>query len=257
MDKEKLIKLLTEVERGSLSVEQALEKLRFLPFEDVGMARIDHHRLIRRGQPEVIYAPGKTVEQIIMVGEKLKKAGTDVIISRLEKKQFSILKGKLKAARYYPDARLALILGGNRKQPRMMTDTMVLVCSAGTSDIPVAEEAALMAWIMGCPVERLYDVGVAGLHRLFGGGELIKKAGVIIAVAGMEGALASVVAGLVDVPVIAVPTSVGYGASFGGLAALLAMLNSCASGVTVVNIDNGFGAGVAAATIARITAKEK
>lgn len=257
MDKEKLIKLLTEVERGSLSVEQALEKLRFLPFEDVGMARIDHHRLLRRGQPEVIYAPGKTVEQIIKICGKIKRAGADVIISRLDKRQFSVLKSKHKTARYYADARLALIMGGNRKQPRMMTDTMVLVCSGGTSDIPVAEEAALTAWIMGCPVERLYDVGVAGLHRLLGGGELFKKAGVIIAVAGMEGALASVVAGLVDVPVIAVPTSVGYGASFGGLAALLAMLNSCASGVTVVNIDNGFGAGVAAATIARITTKEK
>jgi hypothetical protein len=249
--------LLTKIRDRKLTPEIALEKLRRFPFENIGMARIDHHRQIRRGQPEVIYAPGKTTEQIIKIAGKIRKSETDVIISRLDKRPFTAIKKKLPSARYFPDARLALVLAGNRKQPKRLTETPVLVCSGGTSDRPVAEEAALTAWIMGCPVERLYDVGVAGIHRLFEGEDLIIKAGVIVAVAGMEGALASVVAGLVDVPVIAVPTSVGYGASFGGVAALLAMLNSCASGVTVVNIDNGFGAGVAAATIARQTFKEK
>jgi len=248
--------MLTQVSKGKLTPGQAVEKLRHLPFEDIGMARIDHHRQIRRGQPEVIFAPGKTTEQIIKIAGKIRENNTDVIISRLDKKQFTLLKKRITKAQYYSDARLGLILAGSKKHPKELTSMRVLVCTGGTADIPVAEEAALTAWIMGCPVDRLYDVGVAGIHRLFDGENLIKGAGVIIAVAGMEGALASVVAGLVDVPVIAVPTSIGYGASFGGMAALLAMLNSCASGVTVVNIDNGFGAGVAAATIARLTIKE-
>ncbi len=255
MDKDHLKKMLTQVSRGDLAPDQAVEKLRHLPFEDIGMARIDHHRQIRRGQPEVIFAPGKTTGQIIKIAGKIRRTNTDVIISRMDKKQFPSLKKKMPKAHYFADARLALILAGNKKQPKELTSTRVLVCTGGTADIPVAEEAALTAWIMGCPVDRLYDVGVAGIHRLFDGEDLIKSAGVIIAVAGMEGALASVVAGLVDVPVIAVPTSIGYGASFGGMAALLAMLNSCASGVTVVNIDNGFGAGVAAATTARLISK--
>jgi len=162
-----------------------------------------------------------------------------------------VIKKGLKNAKYYSDARMVLILGGGKKKPKRQTDTTVLVCSGGTSDIPVAEEAALTAWVMGCPVDRLYDVGVAGIHRIFDETDRIKRAGVLIVVAGMEGALPSVIGGLVDKPVIAVPTSIGYGASFGGLAALLGMLNSCASGVTVVNIDNGFGAGIAASTIAK------
>lgn len=258
MDKNYIKKILTDIQEGQLTPQEALHELKNLSFENIGFAKIDHHRHLRRGQPEVIYGPGKSTEQIIEIAKRIRKSKTDVIISRLEDSQFVQLKKKIKSAVYYNDARLAVILAGTKKKPKMNTDTNVLVCAAGTSDIPVAEEAALTAWIMGCPVERLYDVGVAGLHRLFAGSELIKEAGVIIAVAGMEGALASVVAGLVDVPVIAVPTSIGYGASFGGVAALLAMLNSCASGVTVVNIDNGFGAGVAAATIAgKISRGEK
>ncbi|UCD16440.1 MAG: nickel pincer cofactor biosynthesis protein LarB [Candidatus Zixiibacteriota bacterium] len=251
MDRAYLYDLLEKISRGDLSARKAVELLKNFPSENLGFARVDHHRSLRRGQPEVIYAPGKTGRQIVAVAQSIRKSGCDVIISRLDEKTFKTFKRQLGSAVYYADARLAVVFGGRRKKPKPVTSTLVLVCCAGTSDIPVAEEAALTAWMMGCPVERLYDVGVAGLHRLFDGKELLAAAGVIVAVAGMEGALPSVIGGLVDKPVIAVPTSVGYGASLQGLAALLAMLNSCASGVTVVNIDNGFGAGVAAATIAR------
>jgi hypothetical protein len=252
MDKAFFNKLLVDVRSGRVSVEQALEELKAFPMENIGFARVDHHRAIRRGQPEVIYAPGKTDKQILEISKKIVTSGCDVLISRFEAARFNRLSKGIKSAQYFPDARLGLILSGRKKKPLRQTKRLVLVCSGGTSDIPVAEEAALTAWVMGCPVERLYDVGVAGLHRLLEGKDLLQKAAVIIVVAGMEGALPSVVGGLVDKPVIAVPTSIGYGASFGGLAALLAMLNSCSSGVTVVNIDNGFGAGVAAAMIARI-----
>jgi NCAIR mutase (PurE)-related protein len=251
MDKFRLEKLLAQVRAGSLSIEKAIEKLKDLPVENIEFARIDHHRSIRRGQPEVIYSPGKTDKQITEIAGRILKSGCDVMITRLDESRYPAIKKGLKSVVIYPDARLALVMGGKRKTPRMLTDATVLVCSAGTSDIPVAEEAALTAWVMGCPVERLYDVGVAGLHRLFKEGDRLKKAGVIVVVAGMDGALPSVIGGLVDKPLIAVPTSIGYGASFGGLAALLTMLNSCASGVTVVNIDNGFGGGMAAAIIAR------
>jgi NCAIR mutase (PurE)-related protein len=199
----------------------------------------------------VIYAPGKTEKQISAIAQKILNSGCDALISRLEPDRFKTIQKKLKLLKFYPDARLALALSGRKIKPLLRTNEIVLVCCAGTSDIPVAEEAALTAWVMGCPVERLYDVGVAGIHRLFDGKSLLDKASVIVVAAGMEGALPSVIGGLVKKPIIAVPTSVGYGASFGGLAALLAMLNSCAAGIAVVNIDNGFGAGVAAATIAK------
>jgi NCAIR mutase (PurE)-related protein len=254
MDKVYIENILSGVKKGSLSIPEALDKLKNFPMENLEFARIDHHRALRQGQPEVIFAPGKTEKQIIEIASGIRKAGQDVLISRLDKKIFNSIKKRLSTARYFPDARLGLILSGRKKRPKCLTDCPVLVCSAGTSDIPVAEEAALTAWVMGCPVERLYDAGVAGLHRLFKGSDKLKKAGVIIAVAGMEGALPSVIGGLVEKPVIAVPTSIGYGASFEGLAALLAMLNSCASGITVVNIDNGFGAGVAAAKISLMVA---
>lgn len=255
MIKSRLEKILSQVKSGQLPVEKATEKLKNFPVENLEFARIDHHRALRRGQPEVIYAPGKTDKQIIEIAGRINKSGCDVIITRLEESRFKVMKKRLTQAKYFPDARLVLRLGERRKKPKQQTVTSVLVCCGGTSDIPVAEEAALTAWIMGCPVDRLYDVGVAGIHRLFNETERIKKAGVLIVVAGMEGALPSVIGGLVDKPVIAVPTSIGYGASFGGLAALLGMLNSCASGVTVVNIDNGFGAGVAASLIAKSISK--
>ena len=251
MDKERLLGLIGLIRDGKISDDEVVRRLKHLPVENLEFARIDHHRSLRRGQPEIIYAPGKTAGQIVAIAERIHRSGVDVIISRLESDRVAALRRKFRGAQYFADARMAVVFGERRKKPKPTTTAMVLVCSAGTSDIPVAEEAALTAWMMGCPVERLYDVGVAGIHRLFEGQEMLEKASVVIAVAGMEGALPSVVGGLVDVPVIAVPTSVGYGASLGGIAALLAMLNSCASGVTVVNIDNGFGAGIAAAMIAR------
>ncbi len=256
MDKTALEKLLAEIRDGKTSIETALRQLKHYPIENMGFARVDHHRTLRQGQPEVIYSPNKTDRQVLDIAGSIRKAGGDVLISRFEKKRFNALKRRFTTARYFEDARLALILGGKKKEPKRLTDKIVLVCSAGTSDIPVAEEAAITAWVMGCPVERFYDAGVAGIHRVFAEHELITKASVLIVVAGMEGALPSVIGGLVDKPVIAVPTSVGYGASFGGVAALLGMLNSCAAGVTVVNIDNGFGAGMAAARIARLDGKK-
>jgi len=258
MNELKLNKILHKVKSGKLSVDEALEELKQFPVENLEFARIDHHRSLRRGQPEVIYAPGKTDKQVSEIALKIQKSGCDVIITRIEKARFRIIKKGLKSAKYFPDARIAIVFGGRKANPEMLTKAIVLVCCAGTSDMPVAEEAAITAWAMGCPVERLYDVGVAGIHRLFMESERIRRADVLIVVAGMEGALPSVIGGLVDKPVIAVPTSIGYGASFGGLAALLGMLNSCASGITVVNIDNGFGAGIAASLIAkRIFASEK
>ncbi len=257
MDKRRLTEILEKVRSGKTSIDDALDQFKHFPVENLGFARVDHHRSIRQGQPEVIYSPGKTDRQIAEIAGHIRKGGADVLISRLEKKRFAPLKKKFSRAQYFDDASLALILSGNKKKPLQLTDKQVLVCSAGTSDIPVAEEAAVTANVMGCPIDRLYDVGVAGIHRVFDAGDTIYKASVLIVVAGMEGALPSVIGGLVDRPVIAVPTSVGYGASFGGLSALLGMLNTCASGVTVVNIDNGFGAGVAAARIALLLGKSK
>lgn len=249
MTEKKIHEILDLVAAGGLSPDRALARLKQLPFEDLGFARLDHHRTLRRGVPEVIFGEGKTADQIAAIGKRMLAAGVNLLITRLTPEKARVIKRKLRALDYRPDARIGMII---RQRPDARRHGTVMVLSAGTSDIPVAEEAALCAEVFGNPVERLYDVGVAGLHRLTANAELIQRASVLIVVAGMEGALPSVVAGLVDKPVIAVPTSVGYGASFGGIAALLGMLNSCASGVTVVNIDNGFGAAFAATMINRV-----
>ena len=244
---EHLKKLLKEVKTGKLSIEQAVEKLRHLPFEDLGFARVDHHRQLRSGFAEVIYCPGKTNEQIIAIFESLAAKGNNVLATRADEAVFDALvkTKKFPKVRYEKLAR-AIILEQKKLKP---SKTILPILTAGTADLPVATEAKVTAEIMGQRTELICDVGVAGLHRLIGHLPKLQRANVIIVVAGMEGALASVVGGLVSCPVIAVPTSVGYGASFEGLAALLTMLNSCASGVTVVNIDNGFSAGVTAALI--------
>jgi len=244
---EHLRKLLKEVKTGKLSIERAVEKLRHLPFEDLGFARVDHHRQLRSGFPEVIYCPGKTNEQIIAIFESLAAKGNNVLATRADEAVFDALAKtkKFPKVRYEKLAR-AIILEQKKLKP---SKTILPILTAGTADLPVATEAKVTAEIMGQRTELICDVGVAGLHRLIGHLPKLQHANVIIVVAGMEGALASVVGGLVSCPVIAVPTSVGYGASFEGLAALLTMLNSCASGVTVVNIDNGFSAGVTAALI--------
>jgi len=228
---------------GKIDPGSAYKKLKDLPFEDLGFANLDHHRAMRTGMPEVIFAPGKTSAQIVKLATSLKKTGIDVMITRTDKNVFKQVKAKFRSAIFNPDARIIQIPSSKKK---VIFDDIIAVISAGTSDIPVAEEAAATLEIMGHNVSRIFDVGVAGIHRLFAHKQTLRKAGVIIVVAGMEGALASVVGGLVDVPVIAVPTSIGYGASFNGLAALLGMLNSCVPGVVVVNIDNGFGAACAA-----------
>ena len=244
---EQLKKLLKEVKTGKLSIERAVEKLRHLPFEDLGFARVDHHRQLRSGFPEVIYCPGKTNEQIIAIFESLASKGNNVLATRADEAVFDALAKtkKFPKVRYEKLAR-AIILEQKKLKP---SKTILPILTAGTADLPVATEAKVTAEIMGQRSELICDVGVAGLHRLIGHLPKLQHANVIIVVAGMEGALASVVGGLVSCPVIAVPTSVGYGASFEGLAALLTMLNSCASGVTVVNIDNGFSAGVTATLI--------
>lgn len=231
--------ILEAVKNGDITVDDALLKIKTKPFEDIGYARVDLHRKVRQGSAEVIYGAGKTPEQIIGIADTMIRNGQDtILITRLSKEAAAIV-DRAHSLTYHKDARVGII--GSIPQPDGIGK--VLVATGGTSDIPVAEEAALTAEVLGSSVTRLYDVGVAGLHRLLPHMEDIMSASVIIAVAGMEGALASVIGGLADCPVIAVPTSVGYGASFGGLSALLSMLNSCASGVSVVNIDNGFGAG--------------
>ena len=237
--------LLQGVQDGTISVDDALLQLKQQPFEDLGYAKVDLHRKVRQGANEVIYGAGKTPEQIIGILDKMAQNGQkNVLITRLDGDKAAIInkKGPLT---YYESAKIAV--AGEMAAPGGIGT--IVVATGGTSDIPVAEEAALTAEFLGNKVVRLYDVGVAGLHRLLNHSEQLMQASVVIAIAGMEGALASVVGGLVDCPVIAVPTSVGYGAAFGGLAALLSMLNSCASGVSVVNIDNGFGAGYLASMI--------
>ena len=236
-----------EVKSGKTGVDEAVEKLRHLPFEDLGFACIDHHRQIRRGFPEVIYCPGKTKEQIIKIFSALAEKGNNVLATRAEEDVFEALAKtkKFPQARYEKLAR-AIVLE-RKKVPG--SETVLPIVTAGTADLPVAEEAKVTAEIMGQRTELVCDVGVAGLHRLFGHLAKLQKANVIIVVAGMEGALASVIGGLVSCPVIAVPTSVGYGSSFEGLSALLTMLNSCAAGVSVVNIDGGFSAAVTATLI--------
>lgn len=248
MDSESLRKMLEDVKNGQLSVDAALSDLKKLPFEDLGFAKVDHHRNIRNGYPEVIYCQGKTLEQIRMIVEKLMQQNNNIMATRASREVFENILKITDDAVYYEDARIVVV----KKREIIKSQKMIAVVTAGTSDIPVAEEAAVTCETMGQCVERVYDVGVAGIHRLFARTDTIMKANVVIVIAGMEGALASVVSGLVDKPVIAVPTSVGYGANFGGLSALLTMLNSCATGIGVVNIDNGFGAGFLAAMINKL-----
>ncbi len=249
MDQEYFKLMLNSVRQGELSVDAALQQLRQLPFQDIGCAHIDHHRQLRQGMPEMIFGEGKTAEQIAAITAAMSDRGSNVLVTRLEEEKARFVMGAFPAAFYHAEARCLTL---EHQSPEQRGKGTVLVVSAGTSDIPVAAEALVTARFLGNRVEQIYDVGVAGIHRLLARREQLDAATVIIVVAGMEGALPSVVGGLVDKPVIAVPTSVGYGASFGGIAALLGMLNSCAAGVTVVNIDNGFGAACAASLINRV-----
>jgi hypothetical protein len=249
MNIRKLEQLLRSVRSGETSVEEAKAQLRSLPFEDLGFARIDHHRVLRKGFPEVVWGEGKTSDQILSIMRQMRNKGHNVLITRLDGKKARVLRRAFRKSQYYPQSRVLTLL--NHPVERVGKGT-ILVITAGTTDIPVAEEAVVTAQLMGNSVETLYDVGVAGIHRLLSERGRLEEARVIVVVAGMEGALPSVVGGLVDRPVIAVPTSIGYGTSFGGVTALLAMLNSCASGVAVVNIDNGFGAGCIASLINRM-----
>jgi NCAIR mutase (PurE)-related protein len=254
MEYQKLRTLLEELKQGECTVEQVIDKLKMLPYESLnGFANLDHHRLLRTGFPEVIFAQGKTPDQVAEIFLHLQDRNRQVLATRVNAEMYAQIQIRLPGVSYHPSARVLYIdLDLERvKQPG------ILVLTAGTSDIPVAEEAAITAELMGNQVERIYDVGVAGLHRLLDRIAQLQQATVIIVAAGMEGALPSVVGGLVSAPIIAVPTSVGYGASFQGLAALLGMLNSCASGVAVVNIDNGYGAGCLAAKINRLSCKKE
>jgi len=246
MDERRLRELLEEVASGQLDIEQACARLRNLPFEDLGYAKVDHHRALRQGFPEVVLCQGKTCEQIEGIVQSLHKSADVILATRATADIFACIQALIPEAVYHEEARIIQI-----GEPPSQSASIALVISAGTSDIPVAEEAAVTAAAIGARVERLYDVGVSGLHRLLGHQELLDAAAVLVVVAGMEGALASVVGGLVDKPVVAVPTSVGYGANLGGIAPLLTMLNSCAGGVAVVNIDNGFGAGYFAAMLCK------
>ena len=243
--KAELEDILKKVYNKAISPQQAFIKLKDFPYQDLGFAKIDHHREVRKGFPEIIYGQGKTEDQILKIAREISKRGNNLLITRVEHQIYSKLKREFPGCLYNPLGKTACL---KQKKPAPGKGKIVII-TAGTSDIPVAEEAVVTCEILGNKVERIYDVGVAGLHRLFGEMEKIKKARLIIAVAGMEGALPSVLAGLVNVPIIAVPTSVGYGASFQGISALLAMLNSCPGGVAVVNIDNGFGAGYLASLI--------
>ena len=241
-------KLLNEVKSGSASVEEALEVLKNFPYTDLGFARIDHHREIRTGYPEIVYCSGKTVDQVREIFRVMSQRENNVVGTRASQEMFDAVKSVIPEAVFY---KMARIISVQKKKPET-PESMIAVITAGTSDMPVAEEAAVTAELLGNNVIRIYDAGVAGIHRLVDKLPEIRKCKVIVVIAGMEGALASVVGGLVDKPVIAVPTSVGYGANFGGISALLAMLTSCSSGVTVVNIDNGFGAGFSASMINKI-----
>ncbi len=253
MDQETLRKLLENLIKGELTVPQVIDQLKTLPYEGLNdYAKLDHHRPLRTGLPEVIFAQGKTPQQVLDIFTRLQKSHHQVLATRVSPGLYAEIQDHLSGVTYDSTARLLFTSPDTRQVKR----PGIVVLTAGTSDIPVAEEAAITAELMGNKVERIYDVGVAGLHRLISHLPVLQKARVVITVAGMEGALPSVVAGLVSAPLIAVPTSVGYGASFQGLAALLAMLNSCASGVAVVNIDNGFGAGCMAAKINRLSSHE-
>ena len=248
MTEQKLRELLLRVRKGDVGVEQAVDELRHLPFEDLGFAKVDHHRVLRHGMPEVILASGKSSQQVATIAGRLLMRNKNLLVTRGNKEVFRAVKKVSRAAQFFPLSG-AIRVWGDRT---IVGKGKIVVVCAGTSDIPVAEEAQITAEVMGNQVETIYDVGVAGIHRLMNSRERLTRARVIICCAGMEGALPSVVGGLVAVPVIAVPTSVGYGASLHGVAALLGMLNTCASNVTVVNIDNGFGAGYVASMINRL-----
>ena len=252
MDQQKLHELLEGVAAGTTSIEAAVADLRLLPYEDIGFAKIDHHRALRDVLPEVVLADGKTPAQVAEIASRLAARASKVLITRADAGCYDAVRAESPDFTYHETARaITLDRGDARKEPG------VTILCGGTADLPVAEEAAVTAELMGNDVQRVYDVGVAGIHRLLDHLPALRDARAIVAVAGMEGALPSVVAGLVAVPVVAVPTSVGYGASFGGLAPLLAMLNACAAGVSVVNIDNGFGAGYLAAVINRLALSER
>ncbi len=248
MDKKRLKKLLTDLSNKKLTVDSAMNELKNFPFEDIGFANIDHHRELRRGTPEVIFGQGKNPADIINIMKRMYEKDERILVTRLSDEKAEQILREFPEGVYYKRSKALTV---NKKPVEITGRGTILVVCAGTSDMPVAEEAAVTAGFMGNTVETVNDIGVAGLHRILARKETLLKAEVLIVVAGMEGALPSVVGGLVDKPVIAVPTSIGYGASFGGIAALLGMLNSCASGVTVVNIDNGFGAGYAASMINR------
>ncbi len=248
MDGDSLKKLLENVKEGRVGVEEAYGELKTLPFEDLGFAKVDYHRNIRNGYPEVIFCQGKTVDQIKAIVQKLMERNNNILATRAGKQVYEGILEVTSDAVYYEAARIVVV----KRRDIVVTDKIIAVVTAGTSDIPVAEEAAVTAETLGNRVDRIYDVGVAGIHRLLANTEQLMQANGLIVVAGMEGALASVIGGIVDKPVIGVPTSVGYGANFGGLSALLTMLNSCASGIGVVNIDNGFGAGYLASMINKL-----
>ncbi|SDF08295.1 nickel pincer cofactor biosynthesis protein LarB [Sporolituus thermophilus] len=246
MNKNNICETLRAFRDGYISMDEAVDRLKNLPYEDLDFAKIDHHRMMRQGFPEVVFCQGKTIDQVVAIMERLVKYNHNILATRATPEMYKAVAAVIPDARFHEQARLIVV----ERQPVVADpDRIIVVMTAGTSDIPVAEEAAITAEVMGNKVRRVYDVGVAGIHRLLAQRQMLEEANVLIVVAGMEGALASVVGGMVAKPVIAVPTSVGYGANFGGLAALLAMLNSCAAGVAVVNIDNGFGAGRLASII--------
>jgi len=248
MDKSRIESLLESVRQGKTPVKEAMEQLKRLPYDDLGFAKIDTHRNLRRGFPEVIFCQGKTTDQVAGIVKRMMEMNPVILGMRAEKTAYEAVCKFTKKVTYYPEARALLV--GTMPEPRYKGT--ILVASAGTADMPVAEEAVITAQAMGHPVERLYDAGVAGVHRLLHNQEALDRARVIVVVAGMEGALPGVVGGLVDKPVVAVPTSIGYGANFKGVSALLTMLNTCVPGVAVVNIDNGFGAGYLAGLINRL-----
>ena len=243
-----LEKILEQVKTGKKSVNDALESLKYFPYSDLGFARIDHQREIRTGYPEIVYCAGKTIDQVKEIFRVMSERENNIFGTRADEKMFKAVKNILPETQFYKEARIISI----KRKESEVPDTKIAVITAGTSDIPVAEEAAVTAELLGNKVVRIYDAGVAGIHRLVDKLPEIRSCRVVVVIAGMEGALASVVGGLIDKPVIAVPTSIGYGANFGGVSALLAMLTSCSSGVTVVNIDNGFGAGFSASMINRM-----
>lgn len=249
MNPDSLKKLLRDIRDGKADPLEVFNKLKTLPYENLDFARIDHHRAIRGGMPEVIYGEGKSPGQILLIVKKIQEAGHDVLATRISPEVYAKLKRRLPAKAVYNSSARTIVVRVRKKKKRV---GFIIIATAGTSDIPVAEEAAVTADLLGSKVETIFDVGVAGIHRVLDKVEKFRQARVVIVVAGMDGALASIVGGLVDKPVIAVPTSIGYGASFNGLAALLTMLNSCAAGVATMNIDNGFGAGCLAHKINRL-----